>query len=91
MSKARAVKPYNIFWCDTCGGLEVGGPEAIKKHLAEVHEVTDFRGTREMGMHLDGDTWFSWTYNWTVGGVKLHQETRQNRSRNDMMRMNAHD
>lgn len=36
-----------------------------------------------MLMHMDGDTWFSWQYEWEISGKKFIQNTIQPRSRKD--------
>jgi len=57
------------------------------KHLADVHKIDakSTKGTRGMLMHTDGDTWFSWSYEWEIAGMKFLQNTCSKRSPEDMM------
>ena len=81
-----ASKYYNTFWCDTCAGIEIGGPEAIQAHLKAVHNIGSVKGNRTPLMHVDSRDSFTWSYEWTIGKVKLHQETCQRRAKDDPMR-----
>lgn len=60
----------NVF---DCCDLSFDGPEAIKKHLQEVHGITEFKGTRTMQMHLDCSDHHVTSYEWTIGSVKFAQ------------------
>lgn len=75
---AKAVAPYNI-WKDD--GVEYPHAEFMKR-LKEVHGIDPktTKGTKKMLMHMDGDTWFAWDYEWEIGGKKFTQHTRTNRT-----------
>ena len=75
-TKAEKPKPYNVFACLTCSPHVELTPEQVPAHLKEVHSVNESKGKRTMQMHIDGDTWFSSEYDWDIGGIKLHQSTR---------------
>jgi hypothetical protein len=47
------------------------------KRLKEVHGIdpATTEGARKMLSHIDGDTWFSWNYEWEIAGKKFSQHT----------------
>lgn len=84
--------PINVFTCLDCvnsKGLEF---TEFKTHLKSVHKInTDDRdqlkGNRKMLMHLDGDYWFSSSYEWTLeNGLKFSQYCENAREKDDPMR-----
>lgn len=88
MSEAEAEElrknPVNQFTC--CE--KTMGYKDFKEHLREIHklEVGQMRGKKSMLMHMDGDKWFSWQYQWTLeGGLQFKQYTMQARSKDSMM------
>jgi hypothetical protein len=72
------VEPYNL-WSDETAPGEVFEHAAFLKRLKEVHGIdpATTKGQRSTRMHMDGDTWFSYEWEWTIGGKKFHQSTRQ--------------
>lgn len=76
--KQEKRTPFNIWFDDGVGY----GQEAFMKRLNEVHGIDPktTKGTREMIMHTDGDTWFDWQYKWTIGGKQFVQHTRTMRT-----------
>jgi hypothetical protein len=85
--KQKPVKPTNVIHCLACS-LDIdlqaaGGEEAFKRHMLEKHQVGELKGSRTMAKHMDGSNWFSYEWNWDIGGVKLVQRTTQPRSRED--------
>jgi hypothetical protein len=86
------VEPQNDWWCETCGAKERMSFDDVKKHLTEAHGV-DVKTTkchRQMRMHMDGDTWFSYQWDTTIQGpsgeIKLTNNTVTPRAADDMMR-----
>lgn len=43
----------------------------IKEHLKEKHGITEFKGNRSLDLALDGEGFYSNTFTWTIGGVKI--------------------
>jgi hypothetical protein len=82
--KRESVKPVNQFTC--CGAsMEFAD---FKKHLAEVHKLDpkQMKGKKSMLMHMDGDNWFSYNWQWELeSGLKFTQYTMQARSKDSMM------
>lgn len=79
--KKEALEPYNV-WTDPSAPGESFSHADFMKRLKEVHGIdpSATKGTRSMRMHVDGDTWFSYEYEWTIGDKKFGQHTRQNRT-----------
>lgn len=80
--KTPDTRRYGSFWtCPTCSNAEFEQSEMMA-HLREVHDIDSktTKGTRAMLSHLDGDTWFSWNYEWTIGDMKFFQSTCTKRS-----------
>ena len=75
-TKKEPVTPYNVWQDETAPGQEFEHADFLKR-LKEVHGIdpATTKGTREMLSHIDGDTWFSWSYQWTIGGKKSTQHT----------------
>lgn len=90
MSKKAKKKDdsfYGTLWtCCQCKDLDSMEPEKMFAHMKEVHgiDTKTTKGTRSMLMHLDGDTWFSSTYEWTVGDLKFTQYSRYKRSKSSL-------
>lgn len=61
----------------------------FKEHLSEVHKLKEdqLKGKKSMLMHMDGDYWFSYNWQWELeSGLKFTQYTEQVRADDDMMR-----
>lgn len=86
--KSKEVKPSNKWICCTCDGKHELEHAEMMEHLKTVHGIDPktAKGTKRMLMHTDGDTWFSWQYEWTIGDVTAVQNTISPRSKDDMMR-----
>lgn len=87
-TKKKDDRRYGSFWkCLTCADQPEFEHKDAMKHFADVHgiDTENTKGRKSMLMHLDGDTWFSWDYEWTIGDVKAHQHTCSKRSRDDQM------
>lgn len=86
-TKRKPVKPSNVIHCIACqldiDLLAPDGKAAFKQHMREKHQISDFKGKRTLAMHMDGDNWFSYSWDWEIGGVKLVQNTVQARSAED--------
>lgn len=86
-TKREPVKATNVIHCIACNEdfnmLLPDGHAELKRHMAEKHQVTEFKGSKQLAMHMDGDTWFSYSWNLDIGGVKFVQNTTQPRSRED--------
>jgi hypothetical protein len=67
---------YNV-WLDPSAPDQEFEHAAFMKHLKEVHGIDSktTKGTRRTLSHCDGDTWFSWSYEWEIGGKKFTQHT----------------
>jgi hypothetical protein len=89
-AKKEPVVPHNYFWCEQCGTHEMSVDE-FKVHIKEKHGINDTQGTRRMLMHADGDTWFSYRYEWTIGGMKFTQSTLDRRCAEDQMYWDANE
>ena len=94
LDKDGEVIPENKWWCETCNSKEEMSLDQMKAHIKEKHgyDPTNFKGWRKMLMHTDGDTWFSWKYQWTLkhpttgADIVLTQYTLSPRAQDDMMR-----
>lgn len=86
-TKSKEVKPSNTWKCCACGDAEFQHDEMMV-HLKEHHglDPKTVKGTRRMLMHLDGDTWFAYQWEWIIGDIKAIQHTVSPRSKDDMMR-----
>lgn len=61
----------------------------FQEHLTDVHKLTEeqFKGKKRMLAHIDGDFWFSYSYEWELEtGLKFSQYVEQVRAKDDMMR-----
>jgi hypothetical protein len=79
-------RKFGSFWkCLSCNGEPEFEHGDMMKHLKEAHGIDPrtTKGSKKMLMHMDGDTWFSWDYEWGIGAVKAHQHTCQKRSAED--------
>jgi hypothetical protein len=77
-TKKNDVTPYNIWTDPSAPDAEFSHADFLKR-LKEVHGIdpATTKGTRRMVMHMDGDTWFSYVWEWEIGGKKFTQATRQ--------------
>jgi pyruvate carboxylase len=57
------IETYNYFTCPECDpeGITRLNLEEFKKHLFEVHQITDAKGKRSMISHIDGRMFYQWT------------------------------
>jgi hypothetical protein len=83
--------PVNVFQCGhpDCQKLDAMVLEEFKHHAFSVHGLKSdqFKGKKQMVMHLDGSQWFSSTYKWTLdSGLEFSQFTKMARSKDDPMR-----
>ena len=77
--------PVNEF---TCCGKTMPFKE-FKDHLTTDHKLNadQLKGKKSMLMHIDGDYWFSYSWQWELEtGLKFTQYTIQARSHDDPMR-----
>lgn len=61
----------------------------FNKHLIDDHKLNpdQLKGKKSMLMHMDGDYWFSYKWQWELEtGLKFTQYTEQVRAKDDMMR-----
>jgi len=91
MKKPRApkepVKASNIFQCSNCeGSPQFDGVEPFKEHLISVHKITEFKGKRQMTLHLDCADSYHSSFEWTLGGLKFEQFCTNPRQKHDLMR-----
>lgn len=61
-------------------GAKAMTPAEVKQHLTDVHHITEHKGKRSGIQFLDGEGFYSNTFEWTfqaaeVGEVKLVQVT----------------
>ena len=88
MSEHEQKRKFGSFWiCPNCEGRPEFGHEAMMSHLKVAHQIdaSKTKGTRRSIMHMDGDTWFSWSYEWEIAGKKFIQNTCQKRSGEDAL------
>ncbi len=83
--------PINIFQCGhaDCRKLDAMVFEEFKHHAFAVHGLKSdqFKGKKQMMMHMDGAQWYSSTYEWTLdSGLKFHQFCKMARAKDDPMR-----
>jgi hypothetical protein len=89
--KPTTVKPTSAWWCENCQTKEMTHAEMLE-HLKTVHglETKGLKCSKKMLTHLDGDTWFSSTYEVTVksskGEIKMTNSTCNPRHKDDPMR-----
>jgi uncharacterized protein (DUF2237 family) len=84
------TKPCNICICQSCADLPEFEHKEMLEHLKAVHglDLKTTKFTRTMIMHLDGDRWYEWQWQWTENkpdGVRFQQLVRELRSPSDMM------
>lgn len=83
--------PVNVFrcGCKDCKQLDAMVFEEFKHHLFAVHNLKSdqLKGKKQMTLHMDGEQWFSSTYQWTLEtGLEFTQSITMARERGDMMR-----
>lgn len=86
--QALREKPINQFTC-SCGKADGLGFAEFKHHLFNQHEIKSdqMKGKKRMMMHIDGDVWYSYNYEWTMeSGLKFTQYVERARDKNDPMR-----
>ena len=78
-------RPYNV-WKDPIDGNEYDHPEMMKR-MKTVHgiDADKAKGRKKLLCHIDGDTWYSSTYEWEIDGKIFIQNTRFNRTEDDLM------
>jgi hypothetical protein len=81
--KEAPPAPYH-FWVDaTEPNKQLTFPQ-FKKHLKDKYGITkEMKGIRRLNMHVDGDTWFSYVWDWEIDGHRFTQHTRNLRSKED--------
>lgn len=83
--KLRPINDVNVF---TCCGKEMSYKD-FKEHLLTVHKLdikANLKAKKSMLMHIDGDKWFSYYWQWELeNGLKFTQYTQQARSKDSMM------
>lgn len=83
-AKELRKNPVNDFTC--CN--ETMKHKDFMVHLKDKHKIEPkgIKGKKSMLMHIDGDKWFSYSYQWELeGGLKFTQYTMQARSKMDLM------
>lgn len=75
------AEPYN-FWMDDTAPEKQFDHADFMKRLQDVHGIDPAatKGTRRMSMHMDAADWFSYVWDWEIGGKKFTQHTRQMRT-----------
>lgn len=76
--KKKEERVYGSLWqCHSCADAPEFEQSGAMDHLRDVHgiDTKTTKGTRSMLAHIDGDTWFSWDYEWDIAGLKLTQHT----------------
>jgi hypothetical protein len=64
----------SVVWtCPNCEGEPQFDAEGFRKHLAEVHKITETKGDRKMNMHADARDFCVTGYDWTIGGLTFRQ------------------
>lgn len=73
----KEQRRFGSFWvCPNCEGHPEFEHKKAMEHMQKVHDIgKGEKGTRSMLMHVDGDTWFSWKYEWEIKGLKFLQTT----------------
>lgn len=67
MTKREKVTPYSLFDCRLCETAKDLEPSDFKKHLSDAHSIEpSVPKTRRLDVHLDGDGWWSSTYEWRL-------------------------
>lgn len=77
--------PINEFTC--CD--KVRNFKDHKEHLLNDHKlnIDQLQGKKSMLMHMDGDYWFAYNWQWTLeSGLIFTQYTKQVRAKDDYMR-----
>lgn len=83
--------PVNVFQCGhpDCKDKDAVVLEEFKHHAFSVHGLKSdqFKGRKQMVMHLDGAQYFQSTYKWTLdSGLEFHQLVKCARAKDDPMR-----
>ena len=84
--QTKTERRFGSFWkCLSCEGSPDFEHSDMMKHLTDAHkiDVHNTKGTSMTIMHMDGDTWFSWDYEWQIEDVKAAQHTCYERSPED--------
>jgi hypothetical protein len=90
--KSKEVTPHSHWLCETCQMKDPTDHAGIMDHVRDVHgvETKGLKAGRSMRMHADGDTWFSYIWEWTIkspkGDIAILNETLSRRSKDDAMR-----
>lgn len=67
MTKREKVKPYSLFDCSLCEAAKEQEPSDFKKHLSDAHSIeATVPKSRRLSLHLDGDGWWTSTYEWRL-------------------------
>ena len=75
MGKREPIEPVNIFKC-SCGDEREFEFIDFKGHLLAAHNLKpeQLKGTKNMLMHLNGDGFHSYTYQWNLeSGLQFMQ------------------
>ena len=64
--KEEQIEEYNIFKCSCDNYTKEYESKEFIDHLKKSHNVEKMPGHRQMIIHMDGDTWFSSNYEWTL-------------------------
>ena len=75
------IGTYIYFTCPECdenATTKFNGVE-FKKHLVESHNIRSREGTRTLLTHIDGNGWYSSTYEWKIEGKKFLQHIKNKR------------
>ncbi len=90
-TKQKEVEKSSTWWCETCKSEEMTFDQ-MKAHIKEKHglETAGLKAKKSMLSHVDGDTWFSYTWELLIessaGQIKLTNATMSPRAKDDPMR-----
>lgn len=67
---------FGSFWvCPNCKDNPELEHKEMMAHFKDAHSIDPgtTKGNKSMLMHVDGDAWYSYQYEWTIGGLKFIQ------------------
>lgn len=69
------LEPTQVFTClkSGCDKLQLNSPTEIYTHLEQAHQVKDRKGKREILVHMNTGEGHLYSYEWTIGGVKINE------------------
>jgi hypothetical protein len=80
--KDTTPEEYNIWGCITCNKMDGISHAEMMEHLKTIHgiDTKTAKGSKRMLMHSDSAKFYTYKYEWEIGGVRLLNELLEHRS-----------